>query len=74
MITAWRDIMQEKQNYFWRIEDWEKEFVLDFKAANSILDQFTEKERIQCSKLAPKYTQFINSLLLKSIENKTKRG
>lgn len=74
LITAWRDLMEEKENDFWRTEDWEKEFRLDIDAANSVLDQFTEEEKALCSKQAPRYTQFINSILVKAIENKTKRA
>jgi len=74
LITAWRDLMEEKKDDFWRTEDWEKEFKLDINAANSVLDQFTEEEKALCSQQAQKYTQFINSLLLKAIENKTKRA
>ncbi|MFT7879064.1 MAG: hypothetical protein ABXS91_01610 [Sulfurimonas sp.] len=74
LITAWRDLMEEKENDFWRTEDWEKEFRLDIDAANSVLDQFTEEEKTLCSQQAPRYTQFINSLLLKAIENRTKRA
>lgn len=73
LITAWRDLMEEKKGDFWLTEDWEKEFLLDIDTANSILDQFTEDEKALCSQQATKYTQFINSLLLKAIQNETKR-
>lgn len=43
-IVAWKKYMEEQQEKFFRIEDWEKEYLLDYEAAISVLEGFNENE------------------------------
>lgn len=58
-IYAWIVFMDEEKNSFLSENDWEKEYLLDYHAANVVFSGFTEEEKNDCKENYNKYGDIV---------------
>lgn len=68
VIVSWINYLNKEREKFIRIEDWNKEYLEDYEAANDVLSRFPEDDIIYCNKEAYKYDNFVKMKFLKTIK------
>lgn len=68
VIVSWINYLDKEKEKFIRIEDWNKEYLEDYEAANDVLSRFPEDDIIYCNKEAYKYDNFVKMKFFKTIK------
>lgn len=67
-IVAWKEYMEQQQELFLRIEDWEKEYLPDYEAATSTLEGFNESEIQFSTQNAHRYVDVVKMKFAKKVK------
>lgn len=59
VIYAWIDYMDKEKDKFFRIQDWEKEYLIDYQSACDTINYFENDEKDFCKNEFKKYSNFI---------------
>ncbi len=68
VIFAWIDYMQEMQEDFMRQQDWEKEYLIDYNAAQDTVSHFTNEEKQYCVSEKHKHVGFVKMKFKKTVK------
>lgn len=70
VIASWINYLNQQREEFLRSQDWEKEYLLDYDAANDTLSRFTEDEIIYSEKEAYKHDNFVKIKFSRTVKIK----
>lgn len=59
VIYAWINFIENEKENFFRIQDWEKEYLIDYQSAVDTISKFDDETRNYCKKEFYKYADFI---------------
>jgi len=60
VILAWINYLEKQKDDFLRVQDWEKEYLIDYQSAKDTFERFTDQEMEYCKKVSYKYDNFVN--------------
>lgn len=73
VIYAWINFIENEKENFFRIQDWEKEYLIDYQSAEDTISKFNDEMKSYCKKEFHKHTDFIKmkfQRIVKIKENK----
>lgn len=70
VIASWVNYLDEQREDFLRNQDWEKEYLIDYQAAEDTLSRFTEDEIRYSKKEAYKYNNFVRIKFARTVKIK----
>lgn len=70
VIYAWINFMENEKEKFFRIEDWEKEYKLDYECAKDTICKFNDEIKNYCEKEFYKYNDFIKMKFFRTVKTR----